>query len=103
MYLPCKISALFLTTIVKKGFGQEHDISHCFRLERKGWQGKEGKDIEEQAWLQLEIFGWVQLGAQRQVLFYSAAAGVWGLRPQQGVRGDEPPEIYQSELSRRKQ
>ena len=27
--------------------GKEHDISHCFRLERKGWRGKEGKDNKE--------------------------------------------------------
>ena len=35
----------------RKGYqGKEHDISHCLRLERKGWQGRKGqpgKDSEE--------------------------------------------------------
>ena len=32
----------------RKGYqGKEHDISHCFRLRRKGKDGKEGKDSEE--------------------------------------------------------
>ena len=26
---------------------KKHDISHCFRLGRKGWQGKVGKDIKK--------------------------------------------------------